>query len=842
MLLAQPQAIWDSTYGGPSNEQSMNAIIDVDGNYVFVGWTTSSGGDIADYNGGSYDAWVTRVNRNNGAIIWQNTLGGDGFDQGLDIISLQDGNLLMLGRVSGSAGGDIHNYHGSDDIWLVKLDLSTGDTIWTNCYGGSGGEFSANFIQHTDGSIYVTGYTATNNGTGDVPIFKGGFRDAWVIKVSEADGLLDWAVALGGTSTGGIAGSGNDNGYDILELADGNVIMVGHTTTNNNNDVSGFHYDGGMFARADVWAVKLDHNNGAILDEKCFGGDLNEQAPLGTVVNDSVLVVTCTSPSINGDAYSNNGGDDFFAFALNTNTWDTLWARCYGGSISDKPSNILYVEKDTSVLLIGGTYSSDGYVHNSNGWADVWVVKINPLTGDTIWTNAYGGYSLDQPLTTPIRYYANKTCQEDIAIMSFSRSDSASGSKSEDNPPGLGTTNMAGWLIKIDLEGNLLWDKTIASNGPSGEQPRGVLPEANGDYLAWFAYSSNDSGAYKTAPQIGGNDYWIVKLSFDHIQSQLDIQDNGPVCDSNLTFIVLDQDSSSEPISRYYWNFDDIINNTDSGVSVDHLFSDTGAYQIRLIKEKDCALDTVFKSINISPLLSVNIPNDTIYCQPQSLEIQTFLDEAQHLWSTGDSSSSITITAAGTYWVNIFIDSSCQTTDSFNVIELIQASQKILGDTTIYIGDTLEYELSTFEVFDPFWNSSEVSINCDSCHNISICPILDHSVLILNWMDSNSCEYYDTATINVLLREPFLPNVVGVSSSINNSFGLNLVKGISNYEMEIFDRRGELVFESTNPSERWRGFKYNNLEIATNVYTYAISFETSDGKVQQLKGNVTVLD
>lgn len=68
--------------------------------------------------------------------------------------------------------------------------------------------------------------------------------------------------------------------------------------------------------------------------------------------------------------------------------------------------------------------------------------------------------------------------------------------------------------------------------------------------------------------------------------------------------------------------------------------------------------------------------------------------------------------------------------------------------------------------------------------------------------------------LNLYIPSAFTPNGDG----LNDTFGVK-GEGINNYHIYIYNRWGEVVFESTNPKQTWDGkFKGNNSETGTYVY------------------------
>ena len=88
----------------------------------------------------------------------------------------------------------------------------------------------------------------------------------------------------------------------------------------------------------------------------------------------------------------------------------------------------------------------------------------------------------------------------------------------------------------------------------------------------------------------------------------------------------------------------------------------------------------------------------------------------------------------------------------------------------------------------------------------------------------------------------FTPNSDGVNDQFSPIFDCD----ITEYSFIIFNRWGEIVFQSTDPYELWRGDAEKGLYFAPNgVYTYLIKYSSRDieNRVTPYKkyGSVTIL-
>jgi hypothetical protein len=302
---------WQKCLGGSGMDVGNSIYQTPDGGYILTASTGSNNGDVSGWHPGFHpwapwpDGWVVKLD-NVGAILWQKCLGGSGADDVYSIQSTIDGGYIIVGY-TGSNDGDVTSYHGSNDIWVVKLS-QTGVIQWQKCLGGSSYEWGAFIQQTTDGGYIVLGTTTSNDG--DVSGNHGGY-DIWLVKMSQT-GVIQWQKCLGGTALEGVG--------SIHLTTDGGYILAG-STASNNGDVSGWHagYDiddnGNTYPLPDCWLVKLD-NAGTIQWQKCLGGSGEDYLYSIQQTPDGGYILGGDTGSNDGDVSGNNGYYDAWIVKL----------------------------------------------------------------------------------------------------------------------------------------------------------------------------------------------------------------------------------------------------------------------------------------------------------------------------------------------------------------------------------------------------------------------------------------------------------------------------------------------------------------------------------------------
>ena len=281
-----PVIEWQKSLGGTGFDYASSIQETSDGGYIVAGRSTSNDGDVTGNHGG-YDFWVVKLDIN-GNITWQKSLGGSNVDYAFSIQETSDNGYIVAGR-SSSNDGDVTGNHGSDDFWIVKLDIN-GNITWEKSLGGTGTESALSIQQTLDGGYIVAGRSTSNDG--DLTGNYGGY-DIWIVKL-DINANITWQKSLGGT--------GAEYANSIQETSDGGYIVAGYSQSND-GDVTA---NNGSF---DFWIIKLDVN-GNITWEKSLGGSDFDSAHSIHQTTDGGYIVAGSSLSNDGDVTVNYGNND----------------------------------------------------------------------------------------------------------------------------------------------------------------------------------------------------------------------------------------------------------------------------------------------------------------------------------------------------------------------------------------------------------------------------------------------------------------------------------------------------------------------------------------------------
>jgi uncharacterized repeat protein (TIGR01451 family) len=166
-----------------------------------------------------------------------------------------------------------------------------------------------------------------------------------------------------------------------------------------------------------------------------------------------------------------------------------IWSKKLGGSAEEKAYSI-QIAPDGGYVFAGLTWSNNGQVSGNHGNADIWVVKSD-TAGTLLWQKCIGGSGNDTAysiITASDGYYVAGT--------------TTSGNGQVTGNAG----NADAWLIKLDPDGNLVWQKTFG--GTNNDVFRKLQLTADGGLIA-VGYTWSNDGIVNG--NHGNADIWVVK-------------------------------------------------------------------------------------------------------------------------------------------------------------------------------------------------------------------------------------------------------------------------------------------------------------------------------------------
>ena len=246
-------------------------------------------------------------------------------------------------------------------------------------------------------------------------------------------------------------------------------------------------------------------------------------------------------------------------------------------------------------------------------------------------------------------------------------------------------------------------------------------------------------------------------------------------------------------------------------------------------------------------------PNDTCICKGEYSQLCVSSSTISfYQWKpiTGLDSSTVSCVTATpvnsiTYTIYVSDELGCFA-DTGDVEVCIFPLPTVLAgpDQTIFVGTTAQ--LSGYNISNPGTGTylwiPDTTLSCNTCNNPIASP-LQTTIYSVTLTDINGCKDEDTTIINVFCNDDvlFIPNAFTPNGDgLNDEVQLEGV-GITKLNfLRIFNRWGQLVFESTNFGANWDG-TFNGKLSEPEVFDYYLEAVCSTGQLIRKQGNITLI-
>jgi gliding motility-associated-like protein len=321
-------------------------------------------------------------------------------------------------------------------------------------------------------------------------------------------------------------------------------------------------------------------------------------------------------------------------------------------------------------------------------------------------------------------------------------------------------------------------------------------------------------------------------LSF--VQIEADFLRNNEVSLSDSMHCPGIQDSffdlSSVNVNSWFWDFGN--GETFNGQNPPPLNYSTGAYDVSLIVQSnpEGCIDTMTKTMTIFPLPEVQATGEP-FCKGNSTELLAYGGE-NYNWTPTEfldnpnSDNPMAFPDSTTEFFVTVTDSNGCVNQTSTIVTVYQPILSQNQSFQIIIGESVTFEPPTVPGYTYSW-SPELWISCIDCQ-YPIAQPLEDTVYVLTMTDSLDCFHVQSGyQVDVLplstvdVPDVFTPNGDGINDII-------YVKGWGIEDLisfQIFNRWGELVFETSDVSIGWDGTYKGKIQSA-DTYAYVIKAKT----------------
>ena len=796
-LTALPQSAkpdWAISMAGNSNDACKAIALDNAGNVYATGYFSTT----VDFDPGpgvfnlsvvnAEDAFLAKYDPA-GKLIWAKTIGDFRYQAGNALTLDASGNIYVTGIFFGTTdfdpGPGVANLisAGNEDIFVSKYD-NTGNFMWAKRFGGPTNEFCNTIKLDVAGNIYINGYfenTADfDPGTGVFNLVSAGASDIFICKLN-SDGMLQWARQIGGPSA--------DVAFDIDLDEQQNVYSTGFYFASVDFDPGSSVFNLTTTASGDGYILKLN-NGGGFMSAARLGG--NSRVRCSSLKLDKTGHVYVAG-HFDGEADFDPGSgsfllsspvddDDIFIgkYDLNLNL---VWAKQVGGPSFQK---VFDIETDAAdnIYTTGhynGTADFDAGPAEKKltalGDPDIFVLKMN-AAGEFSWvTQATGSF------------YGS------------------------------------GYSLQVDKTNNIYVGGTFEGTKDFDPGPDEMKRTSAGQSEMFIQKLSQcpNAAVTQTLNIIACTSYKLGNKTYDSTGIYTHLVLNAMGCDSIIITLNL-------TISRIIHNITAAIcegefyvaggmQQTRSGIYYDTLKTNTGCDSV------------IVTHLTIREKPKPSLGADRNICQGQSILLDPGSFET-YLWQDLSATQQYIITQPGTYLVTVTNTFNCKASARVVIrnfvklpVNFLPASQDLCG------GNVLKINVPGYKSYA--WSTGA------SARNIEIKKAGTYALTVTSF---DNCVGSDTLTIREITCIPIgIPNSFSPNNDGRNDFFKPAINAeILNYQLRIYNRVGQLIFQTKEYTSGWDG-RFKNQQQSPGTYVYQISFRNAGGKLFEYKGNILLI-
>ncbi len=877
-----------ATYlGGSSNEQPHSMICDAQGNLIVAGRTSSTNYPTRTTNVGStgmYDIVVTKFNADGTNILGSIKVGGSK-DDGINIkpkyvslpgnkqgaydtrrnygddargeVILDAANNIYVASCTQSNDFPVRNSTiqttfggGGQDIQqdgvIMKITPDLSAVMFSTYFGGSGNDACFVLaINPLTGNLYVGGGTTSSNLPGDQSgvissNYYGGEVDGFVTSL-RPDGSALLKTTYIGTN-------GSDVVYGVQFDKFGFPYIMGTTTGTWTAINASFSNAGGK-----QFIGKLQPNLSSYVYSTMFGTPTAAPniSPIAFLVDRCQNVYVsgwggkfnndrgypCAGTSgmdflITSNAVQSRGdGNDFFFFVLERDAQSQLFGSYYGqyGGFAD------HVDGGTS------RFDANGIIYQAM------CANCNNQPGEFFPTTP-GVWAPSNP---------SKNCNE--AMLKIEMNFAGVGASVKATINGVFDTIGCVPLTVRFIDTLAKGKKYIWSYGDGTKSDTTFAPNN------FSSHTYNSVGVFRLmlvsidslTCNISDTAYINVRVGNNEVKPNFNAVKIGG-CQSN-TFQFNNTSTAVIPVytpNSFLWDFGDGTTPQRAGINaVTHTYASPGIYNVKLTVDDSVfcnAPDTITKQVRLAVNVKAQFETPDRGCQPYTAHFKnTSLGGTDFQWDFGDGTTSTDIDPThtypntGTYTVKLTaIDTTtCNKTDvaTFPItVYPVPTAEYDFGPKPGDINKPINFTNQSVGANSYVWDfgDGETSIAANPSHIFNETATFNVCLIATNAAGCSDtiCKPVQ-ARVNPLLDVPnaFTPTQPGVNSVI-------AVRGygVKKMSWKIYNRWGQLVFESASLKSSWDGTFKGTLQ-PQDVYTYTLDAEFTDGKKLRKTGDITLL-
>ena len=711
-----------------------------------------------------------------------------------------------------------------------------------NCFGGNDGSIAAN----ASGGQAPYTYLWSNNAT--TPTVNNLAAGTYWVQVTTGAGCISYDTIVitqptspitAVTSQSNVSCFGNNDGNAAVVVSGGNApYTYSWNTTPVQNNQNATNLSAGNYT------VTITDNNGCTTTQ-----NITITEPQALSINYlGQQNVTCFGGNNGSLNVSVTGGNAPYTYNWNNNTYPN------SPNINNLPAGIyLLTVTDANGCLASTQFNVAEPNELSANIVNTNNVSCNGFSDGNIQTSIFGG-------TQPYSYQWNPTANTQPNINNLSAGyylltvtdnngciDTVGAFINEPTP--VSTTALGNDTIcpntftTITAAGSGgVGNYTYQWNNNSSGASQNVSPNSTTTYLV---YATDANGC------VGSSDSVTITVN-DINNTLLTISPDTGICLGDFYNISANVFGG---IGNYSFTWNNNLGNGSGPFSVSP--TNTTNYIVTLTDE--CG-NTKNESVlvNVNPLPNVDIlPQTKTACGTVQLNFSNNMANqsgSTYYWDFGDNTSSTQENPTKAYSQTGFYNVMLTVTSAFGCVNSDQANMNI----TVNPKPVAQFDASTYKttMLNPEISFDNYSVDANfyewtfgdgntSTQQNPINTYTKDGIYLVQLIAKNTFGCKDTATAKIEIEPEYhfyIPNAFTPDNDGNNDIFTAVGEEIEEFDMQIFNRWGELIYETNDLNNGWNGTTKNDNSLAMEgVYVYNIKLRDWEGLYHKFTGKVTLI-
>lgn len=276
----------------------------------------------------------------------------------------------------------------------------------------------------------------------------------------------------------------------------------------------------------------------------------------------------------------------------------------------------------------------------------------------------------------------------------------------------------------------------------------------------------------------------------------------------------------------YQWN---------NGATTGSIYAHSqGTYSVKVQSPNGCYSADTLQVLKIYSLPAIQLDKDDWLCEGSTRTLDAGNGYSSYLWQDGSSQRSFTASSTGTYWVKVVDNNNCANSDTVVIRKELPLPSGFLVPDTIICNGFPSKIVAKGQYSSYNWSTGETK---------NFITVKEGGDFYLTVTDKNGCSARENISITTkqCLLGIYFPNAFSPNTDGKNDVYKPYVLGIVDfYQLQIFNRWGQLVFATEDYTQGWNGTIKNQQQQA-GAYVWRSRYKFAGEPEKQETGTLLLI-